>query len=400
MTARFPIALTLFVSAAHALVHVYEIALPSVEQNIATDYYATDSAAGKQLTGTLSTAWRLMWGIGALIAGWLVDRFGSRRMLAIFLLGCALTCVAAALSSSQESLLGAMILMGALASIYHPAGLALISHETTAESLPRALGIHGIFGSLGIGITPFVAGALLYGGCTWRQFYWLLMVPGLLLGAVFVREAMRHEEGRVAATAGDTAPDKRPNWRAFFTLTVMAALQGFVYSALMAFLPRYLSVLEWTQSSPAVLGTFLASGVLLLGCLGQYLAGRFARPALLERQLTAVLFANAPLLLWMALATGWDRAVSAGLLALVHFMHQPLYNSLIAKYTPRHRRSLCYGFSFCIGLGLGSFGALFAGGSESDFFVYGTLSMVAAIGGLIGLLLCALNPRIGTPLSV
>ena len=393
MTARLPLALILLVSLAHALVHVYEIALPSVEQNIAADYYGTDSAAGKQLTGSLSTAWRLMGGLGALIAGWLVDRFGSRRMLAIFLLGCALTCVSAATSSSQSSLLGAMILMGALASIYHPAGLALISHETSAENLPRALGIHGIFGSLGIGITPFLAGAMLTSGCTWRQFYCVLMVPGVILGAVFVRQAMRHGEGRATAAPGDKAADQRLNWRSFFTLTVMAALQGFVYSALMAFLPRYLSVLEWAESSEEVLGTFLASGVLLLGCFGQYLAGRFARPALLERQLTGVLFANAPLLLWMALATGWDRAVSAGLLALVHFMHQPLYNSLIAKYTPRHRRSLCYGFSFSMGLGLGSFGALFAGGSESDVFVYGTLSMVAAAGGVIGLLLCAFNPR-------
>jgi len=391
MTARFMLALILLVSSAHALVHVYEIALPSVEERIAGDYYGADTAAGKQLTGRLSTAWRLMWGLGALLAGWLVDRFGSRRMLAIYLLGCAATCVLVATSSTQSSLFGAMILMGALASIYHPAGLALISHETSADKLPRALGIHGIFGSLGIGITPFLAGALLYGGCSWRQFYWLLMVPGALLGAVFVHQSMRRAEGRIALDAADKVAGQRPDWLSFFTLTVMAALQGFVYSALMAFLPRYLSRLQWAAWPEEGNGTFLASGVLLLGCFGQYLAGRFARTALLERQLTCVLFANAPLLLWMALAIGWDRPVSAGLLSLVHFMHQPLYNSLIAKYTPRHRRSLCYGFSFAMGLGLGSFGALFAGGSESDLFVYGTLAVVAAVAGLIGLLLCAFN---------
>ena len=394
MMSRSVLSLVLLISSAHALVHVYEIALPSVEQNIAADYYGSDLASGKRFTGGLSNAWRLMWGLGAVIAGWLVDHFGSRRMLAIFLLGCAATCGLAASSYSQSNLFVAMILMGVLASIYHPAGLALISHETDAANRPRALGIHGICGSAGVGLTPLVAGALLDGDFTWRQIYWLLMLPGTLLGTVFVRQAMRYAEGRRAVgSVSEQAADERPDWRSFFTLTVIAALQGFVYSALMSFLPRYLGQggLQWTGRSLENSGNYLAAGVLLLGCFGQYLSGRLAHPARLERQLTLVLFANAPLLLWMALATGWDRALSAGLLALVHFMHQPLYNSLIAKYTPRRRRSLCYGFSFAMGLGLGSFGAIFAGSSESDLYVYGVLSIVVAVAGLICLLLSAFN---------
>ena len=89
--------------------------------------------------------------------------------------------------------------------------------------------------------------------------------------------------------------------------------------------------------------------------------------------------------------------MAAGLLALVHFMHQPIYNSLIAKYTPRRRRSLCYGFSFAMGFGLGSFGALFAGVFQSDAIVYGTLAAAAGLGGLICLVLCLLNRVPGEP---
>ncbi|HRX81460.1 MAG TPA: hypothetical protein P5307_20465, partial [Pirellulaceae bacterium] len=64
-----------------------------------------------------------------------------------------------------------------------------------------------------------------------------------------------------------------------------------------------------------------------------------------------------------------------------------------AKYTPRHRRSLCYGFSFAMGLGLGSFGARFAGAFQSDVVVYGTLAAVAGVGSLICVALCTLNRR-------
>ncbi|MEX0817953.1 MAG: MFS transporter [Pirellulaceae bacterium] len=395
---RATLTLVLLVSSAHALVHVYELALPSVEQQIAAEYFGTDETGGKAMTGRLSNAWRLMWGFGAIVAGVLVDRFGARRLLAIYLLGCAAACGLAATSSDQSSLFVAMIVMGALASIYHPAGLSLISHETTADNRALALGLHGIFGSAGISFAPLLAGVLLAASFTWRQFYWLLVIPGAMLGLVFVWQAIRHpaiESRRVRPEnePGTNTDDDQDHidWTSYFTLTAMAAVQGFIYSALMSFLPRYLSsAAEWFGSAKGD-GNFLAAGVLFAGCAGQALAGRFAKTSILERQLAWITFGNIPFLMWMAWAGTWDRVPAAGLLAVVHFMHQPIYNSLIAKYTPRHRRSLCYGFSFAMGLGLGSFGARFAGAFQSDRFIYGTLAAVAGFGCLICIVLVTLN---------
>jgi len=64
--------LVLLISCAHALVHVFELALPSTEQLITVDY-----DVGKVTMGWLSAAWRLPWGLGALVAGLLVDRYGE-----------------------------------------------------------------------------------------------------------------------------------------------------------------------------------------------------------------------------------------------------------------------------------------------------------------------------------
>ena len=77
--------LILLVCCAHALVHIYELSLPSVEQQIADEYYGGDAVRGKLLTGQMSNSWRFTWGFGALGAGWLVDRYGSRQMLAVYL---------------------------------------------------------------------------------------------------------------------------------------------------------------------------------------------------------------------------------------------------------------------------------------------------------------------------
>ena len=154
---RATLLLVLLVSCAHALMHTYELALPSVEQKIAATYFPDDPVVGKKVNGWMHLSWRLPLGLGAFLAGWLVDRFGTRRMLAIFLLGCSGMSLLAGFVLSLPTLFVVMCFMGIFACIYHPAGLALLSRETDIHNRGRALGIHGVFGSAGIGAAPFIA---------------------------------------------------------------------------------------------------------------------------------------------------------------------------------------------------------------------------------------------------
>jgi len=383
--------IVLLVSAAHAMAHVYELSLPSVEKNIADEFRPGQVEAGKQLTGRLGTTWRVPWGFGALLAGWLVDRWGGRRMLAVYLLGCGLMCLVAGFSLPLAVLFVVMFAMGSAASIYHPAGLALISHETTIENRPRALGIHGVFGSLGIALAPFLAGVLLTAGMSWRGYYWGLAAPGFVLGIVFLFSHRRHArqttdtEEQITLAAAQLREDEHAHWPTFFALTGVIMLSGIIYSAAFHFLPRYLIDAGFVVSGVTAeqQSKYLAAAVLLLGCVGQYVSGRIATPARLEWQLAWIALANAPCLVWMSLATGWQRVAAAGLFALVHFMIQPVYNTLVAKYTPRSRRSTAYGVSNAIGFGIGALGPLLAGYLGSLSLTYAVLAGVAVASGVI-----------------
>ena len=51
-----------------------------------------------------------------------------------------------------------MFLLGLFASIYHPAGVGLITHHTNPENRPMALGYHGIFGSAGLALVNWMYG--------------------------------------------------------------------------------------------------------------------------------------------------------------------------------------------------------------------------------------------------
>lgn len=378
--------LVLLISCAHALVHTFELALPAVEQMIGDEY-----GVGKASTGALGMVWRLPFGLGAVLAGVLADRYGSRPLLIVYLLGCSLTAILARWAPGFNLLLLIMLAMGCFASIYHPAGLSMISRETTPETRGQALGLHGIVGSLGIAGAPF--GAMLLfstGSLGWRDYYLILTLPALLIAARLLIDEVRHRKvirESVASPASPTVSEEAICWRRYLILVSAGALSGFVYGAFMHFLPRYLDTAglrpdAWTPES---FRNALAAVVLGFGAIGQGVAGRLCRPGNLELLLVLVLFGNVPPLLWMAFADGPDRFVAACLLAVIHFMNQPVYNSLIAQHIPSSRRSTGYGFSNMMCFGIGAFGPFLAGQVEGDTAVYGGLAIVATLAGLFAL---------------
>ena len=100
--------LVLLVSCAHALVHVYEHSFASVEQLVAADpTFGIPAVEGKQVTGTLGSCLRLPFGLCAIIAGWLADRYGAKRLLLIYLFGSSF----AALLAWWTPFLGKVILL-------------------------------------------------------------------------------------------------------------------------------------------------------------------------------------------------------------------------------------------------------------------------------------------------
>ncbi|GEM_PF-326999 len=441
--------LVLLISFCHALVHVYEQSFSSVEQLIAESFGVTQAT-----TGLLGTSFRLPFGLCALAAGWLADRWGQKAMLVIYLAGCGLTSLllfgigASPVLSKQIAFLFLVLpILGLFASIYHPAGLALIAQRTTPENRPLSLGYHGILGSLGISAGPLIASWVLYSGGDWDSLYLWLAGPGLVLAAIVfftLRDDKRPSGGGDASTAagsrgaetadlfgtpgsrdpsaresddrdsgnfgnGDSATfpsrdprpdlvvvtaDEKPAWSQYFILIAATTLAGLVYSAVMTFLPRYLDDSGlFLQLPRETVRNILSGGVLLLGIIGQYAAGRLATPKTLERMLSGVFWASLPLLIVMGAVRGAWRVGAAALFMPIFFMHQPLYNSLVAKYVPRQRRSMAYGLSFTLSFGGGSIGPAVIGfiqarsGENGTLISYGVLALtIGAAAAMVRLL--------------
>jgi FSR family fosmidomycin resistance protein-like MFS transporter len=387
----------LLVSCAHALVHLLEQSIGSVEQAVSRDVNLTIPQSG-----WLGWALRFPYGVGALFAGLLADRMGSKNVLLIYLSGAALVCGSMHFTQAAMTVYVQLFALGCFASMYHPAGLALIANSTTPTERARALGLHGVLGSLGIASAPFIAGLLMYfPSVGWRGYYVFLgLLCGTLALVVGVRLSgvsggvVRRQDASESANAGPDRLRRLP----FTILITTAAFGGIVYAGFLHFLKRYLSevdelrfLLQSGGDNAQALdsaASYLSALVLVCGALGQWVAGRVARHDRLPQMLSWIFAANAPLLLWMSMAEGMQRLVATCLFAFVHFMSQPVYNSLLPEFVPGNKRSTWFGFSNMMGFGVGSIGPSLVGSFGDEYrYAYALLACLALIAASMPLIL-------------
>src|ERR1044072_5150929 len=135
--------------AAHGVSHYYQLAF-------ATMLLIVRQEAGLSFTeiGLLAGIFYGVSGVTQTMAGFAVDRFGARPILAggLFTVGVALALVAAA--HSFVAFAAIAVVAGAGNSVFHPADFALLNASVDPKRLGRAFSIHGVGGSLGWAAAP------------------------------------------------------------------------------------------------------------------------------------------------------------------------------------------------------------------------------------------------------
>ncbi|WP_440763834.1 MFS transporter [Natronorubrum sp. DTA7] len=405
--------IVLFTAAAHGLVHTYELSIPI----LMTVWLAEFSTTAATL-GLIVTVGYGLFGVGALPGGVLVDRYGSKPLIMTCLAGMAASFVLVGLSGSILMLALAIASWGVVASVYHPAGLALLS--TRVERTGIALGYHGIGGNLGIALGPLATVVLLL-WFDWRVVAVALAVPALALFALglFVDVALAPADAPAAADGGEEpgsdtkgqvsiesiVSDSRTLATLTFGLVIAIVMtSGLYYRAFLTFLPDLLSSFlgplvsvelvdpDGPYAEEFDLARYFYVGVLVFGVFGQYLGGYLADRMTIERALSYVLGTLSVLALLFVPATattGTFVAVSL-LLGVVLFTIQPLQQAAVAKHSPPGTRGLSFGYTFLAIFGIGALGAGVAGGvltyvSAQALFV--VLAAIAAIGATIALVL-------------
>jgi MFS family permease len=338
-------------SACHALVHSYMLVFPTIYKSLGAELNLEFARVG--LVGMVSY---MAFGFGALPAGFLVDRFGARNLVVICLAGTSLASVLTFAAGGGLGVAVALVVLGFFASLYHPAGLAMISMNV--KDVGKAIGIHGMAGTLGVAVAPLVAGTMTssYG---WQYSYLLLGAVGAGL-LVFILASSRSER-RDETGKGEGMPsagEAKSAWRELVVVYVVVLIYGLIYRGVMTFFPSYLSErVPFIGDDVGRLG-FVSSGIMVISIIGPLVGGYLASHSKdIRRSLFGVFAALALLSVGFYYLYGlWLVLVVAPTVLLI-FCFQPLQNTLIAKLSHDRRRGIAYGINFTLSFGVGGVAA-------------------------------------------
>ena len=226
------------VSFAHLLSHLYMLVLPpffsQLRQDLGVSYVEL---------GLTVTAFSVTTGLLQTPMGFLVQKYGGRRVLigGLFINSFAIGLIA--FVSTYWQLMGLMLLAGIGSSVFHPADYAILNARVDAKRLGRALSVHALGGNLGFVVAPPIM-VLLAVMFDWRMATMAIGGVGVLLAAVMLGlSRVLGDSGKTKGRGGDSWLKLVTSPRimllfAFYALS-SAANCGMVYFSVVAFTDIY-----------------------------------------------------------------------------------------------------------------------------------------------------------------
>lgn len=375
------------VSLAHGLSHFFQIitavVFPLIKDDLGVSYVA--------LGGTVALYY-VVSGICQTLAGFVVDRFGARRVLFGGLFLATLGALLAGLAQNYAMLVAAAMIGGLGNSVFHPCDFSILNAHVAKARLGHAYSGHGIAGYLGYAAAPAFALAAA-GAFGWRG---ALLGAALLGVAVIVllllnREVLHAPPASAAERQGGLAADLR-------VLASAPILLCFAFFVLVSV--QFIAMQSFGISTTMALygvGQTAAAAVLtayLLGATAGIFAGGFVASWTPRHDLVAIGGMAVSAVLFYGIAAAWTGAallpVVCAAAGFASGLTNPSRDLIVRASTPPGAAGKVYGFVYS-GLDIGSmvtpiyFGWLLDGGRPSVVFYTVVASSLLTIATVMNL---------------
>jgi len=306
----------------------------------------------------------VLYGVGAPFAGWLADKWSATGMMILYYTGVGSTMVLTGLTDTPLQLAICLTLTGVFGSIYHPVGFAWLISQVKKRG--TALGINGVFGTIGPSIAALSAGALTdtFG---WRTAF---IVPGIIIfatGLVFwalIKRGIIHD--RPAENEIHHKPAKGEVMRVIFVLALTMLCTGLIYQALSPAVPKLfsdrLADITGFSNDQGVLGVgMLVSAVYIVAGATQLIIGRLCDKYPLKWLYILAFMTQVPFLILASQMGGVVLLLAVMLMVSGNQASLPIENTLVARYAPPDWRALAFGLKFILAFGVSGLGVLLEG---------------------------------------
>jgi MFS family permease len=295
----------------------------------------------------------IAFGVCALPAGWLADKWSREGMMAAFFIGVGACSILTGFADTPIQIGAGLLAIGVFGAIYHPVGIAMVVE--TRGKVGMAVAVNGVFGNIGVGSAALIAG-LLIDVAGWRAAFIapgiVSLVTGLAYMALFA-DRLR-AIGTLAATGTKPRPSAAANLdqgalvRVFAIILVTTAIGGLIFQSTTFALPKVFDErLTDLGASATMIGGY-AFLVFAAAAVAQLVVGFMVDRYSIRTVFTVVAAMQVVFLGLMIGTSGWLAIVVAVAFMLAVFGQIPINDVLIGRVTTKEWRSRVYSVRYIV----------------------------------------------------
>jgi len=285
-------------------------------------------------------------GVCAIPAGWLADKWSREGMMVVFFIGIGFSAIFAGLADSPVQIGIGLTLVGVFASIYHPVGLAMVVRDKSKTGV--LLAVNGVWGNLGVASAALLTG-LLVDLSGWRSAFFLTGFVSILIGFAYFRFIKNNP---LAAVSGDRQTPQSHNsasghlWRIFAIILVTTAIGGLVFQSTTFALPKVLDERLSEMAVSATMTGWYAFIVFSIAAMGQLIVGKLVDEYPVKLIFAIVAALQALFFTIMIQLEGVTALLVSIAFMLVVFGQIPINDVLLARVVRSEWRSRAYALRY------------------------------------------------------
>ena len=373
----------LFLNVGHFLDHLFMLVFATVAALKLTNEWGMSYA---ELI-PYATPGFIAFGLCALPAGWIADKWSREGMMTVFFFGIGIASMLTALASTPMEIGAGLLLIGVFGAIYHPVGLAMVVQGRKRTGIPLA--VNGIFGNMGVASAALLTGFMI-DSSGWESAF---LIPGLVSVAIGVAYVVYLISTREARAAAKTAAAKKAVEtiniersmliRIFAIIFFSTAIGGLIFQSTTFALPKVFDerLLELAPSATAV-GTY-AFVVFTIAAFAQLVVGYLVDNHSVRTVFAAVAALQAVFFFAMIELEGMAALLVSVAFMLVVFGQIPINDVLVARITRSEWRARVFSFRYIITFSVAATAVPMIAGIHSAGGFPVLFAVLAAAAGLI-----------------